>query len=99
MNRLSRSLTANNRPCCQAICRFCVRRAEALGGLFQHVLDTCKCGGLVLANAVALDGTKVKANASIAKNRTNEQLDKELRDYVEKVFAEAELKDKEDDEL
>ena len=55
--------------------------------------------GMVPAKAVALDGTKVRANASMAKNRTKEQLDKELRDYVEKVFAEAERKDKEEDEL
>ena len=48
---------------------------------------------------MALDGSKVKANTSMAKNRTKEQLDKELRDYVEKIFDEAERKDKEEDEL
>ena len=94
-----RVLAANSRPDHRTICRFRADHAEALRGLFQQVLDMCKRDGLVPAKAVALDGTKVKANASMAKNRTKEQLDKELRDYVEKVFAEAERKDKEEDEL
>jgi transposase len=94
-----RVLAANSRPDHRTICRFRADHAEALRGLFQQVLDMCKREGLVPAKAVALDGTKVKANASMAKNRTKEQLDKELRDYVEKVFAEAERKDKEEDEL
>ena len=46
-----------------------------------------------------MDGSKVKANTSMAKNRTKEQLDKELRDYVEKIFAEVERIDKEEDKL
>ena len=94
-----RVLAAGNQPDHRTICRFRRMHAEALRGLFQQVLDVCKREGMVPAKAVALDGTKVKANASMAKNRTKEQLDKELRDYVEKVFAEAERKDREEDEL
>jgi len=94
-----RVIAAGNQPDHRTICRFRSMHAEALRGLFQQVLDMCKREGMVPAKAVALDGTKVKANASMAKNRTKEQLDKELRDYVEKVFAEAERKDKEEDEL
>jgi hypothetical protein len=94
-----RVLAAGNQPDHRTICRFRRMHAEALRGLFQQVLDMCKREGMVPAKAVALDGTKVKANASLAKNRTKEQLDKELRDYVEKVFAEAERKDREEDEL
>lgn len=94
-----RVLAANNRPDHRTICRFRTQHAETLSGLFQQVLDMCKRDDLVPAKALALDGTKVKATASLAKNRTKEQLDKELRDYVEKVFAEAERKDKEEDEL
>lgn len=94
-----RVLAAGNQPDHRTLCRFRAQHAEALRGLFQQVLDMCKKEGLVPAKAVALDGTKVKANASLAKNRTKEQLDKELRDYVDKVFAEAERIDKEEDEL
>ena len=92
-------LAAGNHPDHRTICRFRRMHAEALQGLFLQVLDICKREGMVPAKAVALDGTKVKANASMAKNRTMEQLDKELRDYTEKIFAEAERKDREEDEL
>ena len=94
-----RVLAAGSRPDHRTICRFRADHAVALQGLFLQVLDLCQRANMVPAKAVALDGTKVKANASMAKNRTKEQLDKELRDYVEKVFAEAERKDKEEDEL
>ena len=94
-----RVIAAGNQPDHRTICRFRRMHAEALQGLFQQVLDMCQRANMVPAKAVALDGTKVKANASMAKNRTKEQLDRELRDYVEKVFAEAERKDREEDEL
>jgi len=94
-----RVLAAGNLPDHRTICRFRAQHMKALRGLFQQVLDMCKNEGLVSAKAVALDGTKVKANASMAKNRTKEQLDKELRDYVDKIFAEAERIDKEEDEI
>jgi len=97
-----RVLAAGNRPDHRTINRFRRMHAEALQGLFQQVLDMCKRDGLVPAKAVALDGTKVKANASMAKNRTKEQLDKEherLKDDIDRYFAEAERIDKEEDEL
>lgn len=93
-----RVLAANNRPDHRTINRFRALHAEALRGMFQQVLDMCKREGLVPAKAVALDGTKVKASASLAKNRTKEQLDKELGD-IDKYFAEAERIDKEEDKL
>ena len=95
-------LAAGNQPDHRTICRFRRMHAEALRGLFLQVLDMCKRDGLVPAKAVALDGTKVKANASMAKNRTKEQLDKEherLKDDIDRYFAEAERIDKEEDEL
>ena len=94
-----RVLAAGSRPDHRTICRFRADPAVALQGLFLQVLDLCQRANMVPAKAVALDGTKVKANASIAKNRTKEQLEAELRDRVKQVFAEAERKDKEEDEL
>ena len=93
-----RVLAAGSRPDHRTICRFRAEHAEALRGLFLQVLDMCQRANMVPAKAVALDGTKVKANASLAKNRTKDQLDKELRD-IDKYFAEAERIDKEEDEL
>jgi hypothetical protein len=40
---------------------------EALGALFLQVLKLCETAGLVKLGHVALDGTKIKANASIIK--------------------------------
>ena len=97
-----RVLAAGNRPDHRTINRFRAQHMHALHGLFQQVLDICRKEGLVPAKAVALDGTKVKANASMAKNRTKEQLDKEqehLKDDIDRYFAEAERIDKEEDEL
>ena len=93
-----RVLAAGSRPDHRTICRFRADHAEALRGLFLQVLDMCQRANMVPAKAVALDGTKVKANASLAKNRTKDQLDKELRD-IDKYFAEAERIDKEEDKL
>lgn len=97
-----RVLAAGNRPDHRTINRFRAHHAGALRGLFQQVLDICKRQGLVPAKAVALDGTKVKASASMAKNRTKEQLEKEQerqKDDIDRYFAEAERIDKEEDEL
>ena len=97
-----RMLAAGNRPDHRTINRFRAQHAEALRGLFQQVLDICRREGLVPAKAVALDGTKVKANASITKNRTKEQLDKEqqkVSEDIDRYFAEAERINKEEDEL
>lgn len=95
-----RVLAAGNRPDHRTINRFRAQHAAALRGLFQQVLDICRKEGLVPAKAVALDGTKVKANASMAKNRTREQLEKERqKDDIDRYFAEAERIDKEEDEL
>jgi transposase len=97
-----RVLASGNRPDHRTISRFRVQHVHALRGLFQQVLDLCKKEGLVPAKAVALDGTKVKANASMAKNRTKEQLEKEqqrLTDDIDRYFAEAERIDKEEDKL
>ena len=45
---------------------------DALSGLFVQVLALCQQAGLVKLGHVALDGTKVKANASKHKAKTDE---------------------------
>ena len=51
--------------------------------------------GLVKVGVVALDGIKVKANASLSANRTQEHIEAEVR----KMLAEAREKDDEKDQL
>ena len=58
------AVTALNRPDFRTIAAFRRRHLEALAGLFEQVLLLCRKAGLVALGHVALDGTKVKANAS-----------------------------------
>jgi transposase len=58
------AVTALNRPDFRTISDFRKRHLEALAGLFQQVLQLCRRAGLVGFGHVALDGTKIKANAS-----------------------------------
>ena len=59
-----RVLAANNTPDFRTISDFRKDHLAALTGLFLQVLELCQRAGLVKLGHVALDGTKVKANAS-----------------------------------
>jgi len=58
------AVTAQNRPDFRTIAKFRRRHLDALAGLFVQVLKLCQRGDLVELGHVALDGTKMKANAS-----------------------------------
>jgi transposase len=58
------AVTALQRPDFRTISDFRKRHSEALRGLFVQVLRLCREAGLVKLGHVALDGTKLKANAS-----------------------------------
>jgi hypothetical protein len=73
---------------------------KALGGLFVQVLIVCKEAGLVKLGHVALDGTKVKANASKHKAMSYGRMceaEKELQAQVDGLLKEAEDVDREED--
>jgi transposase len=73
---------------------------EALAGLFVEVLRLCQKAGLVKLGSVALDGTKMKANASKHKAMSYERMqkdDKRLQEKVAELLAKAELVDEEED--
>ena len=90
-----RVITGNLKPDYSTICRFRSENEEDLGFLFTEVLRLCAEAGLVRAGVVALDGTKIKANASLSANRTQEHIEEEVR----KMLAEAREKDEEEDRL
>lgn len=90
-----RVVAGNGRPDHTTICRFRSEHDGALKGLFLEVLKLCREGGLVKAGAIALDGTKMKANAALSANRDYEHLKKE----VDRWFEEARAKDAEEDKL
>ncbi len=90
-----RVISGNLKPDYSTICRFRSENERELGVLFTEVLRLCAESGLVKAGVVALDGTKVKANASLSANRTQEHIEQEVR----KMLAEAREKDEEEDRL
>src|SRR5215217_6498203 len=59
-----RYLAAGHRPDHRAISDFRLRHGEALRGLFLHSLRLCQTAGMVSLGHVALDGSKLAANAS-----------------------------------
>lgn len=73
-----RVIAANQVPDHATIARFRARHEEALGELFVQVLGLCARAGLVSLGVVAVDSTKVAANASSVASRTYEQIAGEL---------------------
>lgn len=80
-----RVIAANRVPDHCTIARFRQRHQDALAGLFSDVLALCARAGLVHAEVVAVDGTKVHANASQHANRDYEQLAREILEEAEEV--------------
>ena len=70
--------------------RFVTRHREPLKGLLVQSLVACAKQGLVRVDVAAGDGTKVKANASMAANATAEQLGLDIAELEELLAAEAE---------
>ena len=58
------AVTGLNRPDFRTISDFRRRHLTALAALFEQVLRLCKAAGLVSFGHVAVDGTKLRANAS-----------------------------------
>src|SRR3954451_8625363 len=73
-----RVIAAQQRPDHSTIARFVVRRERALGELFGEVLVLCADAGLATVDVLAIDGTKVAANASRDRTMDYEQLAKTI---------------------
>lgn len=95
-------LAAGNEPDFRTISDFRKIHLEALEGLFEQVLELALESGAVKVGRVSLDGTKVKANASKHKamsyGRMKEK-QKQIREEVKRILAEAEAVDEEEDRL
>lgn len=95
-----RVLAANTHPDHSCISEFRRIHLEALGALFVQVLRMCERMGLVKLGVVALDGTKLKANASKHKAMSQERMQKEMQRLEQKVrelLAAAEQADAQED--
>jgi transposase len=80
-----RVLAANQKPDHATLARFVERHEEALAGLFGEVLRLCAEAGLVKAQLIAIDGTKVAANASRDADRDYEQIAREILEQAKAV--------------
>ena len=80
-----RVLAANQKPDHATLARFVERHEEALAGLFSEVLGLCAEAGLVKAQLIAIDGTKVAANASRDADRDYEQVAREILEEAQAV--------------
>jgi len=95
------AVTAMQMPDFRTISDFRKRHLAALGELFVQVLRLCQQAGLVKLGHVALDGTKVKANASKHKAMSYGRMKKaeaELEAIVSDWFNKAEAADFRDDQ-
>jgi transposase len=96
-----RVLAANNTPDFRTISDFRKDHLQNLAGLFVQVLKMCRRAGMVKLGHVAIDGTKVKANASKHKamsyKRMKEEearLEAEVRELLQKAQSEDEAEDR-----
>ncbi|MEJ2207003.1 MAG: IS1182 family transposase [Gemmatimonadota bacterium] len=97
-----RILAAGQEPDHRTIAAFRARHLAALGGLFQQVLELCRAAGLVKLGHVAVDGTKVRANASKHKAMSYGRMKQEEARQQEKIrkwFEECEATDAAEDAL
>ena len=95
-------IVAGDPPDFRTISEFRRRHLEALAGLFVQVLRLAEVAGLVKLGHVALDGTKIKANASKHKAMSYERMKKreaELKAEVDRWLEAAEAADAEEDKL
>lgn len=88
-------VTANHKPDHATIARFRAGFEAELEGLFVGVLALCVNAGLVDPRLVALDGTKMAADASASRNVSRDALE----EFAHKVFEDAARIDAEEDEL
>ncbi len=97
-----RWLAAGQVPAYRAIAKFRKRHLSALGHLFVQALELRQAAGMVRLGRVALDGTKVRANASRRKAMSYARMtDKQkiLAAEVSALLLEAERIDKDEDAL
>jgi transposase len=94
------AVTGLNQPDFRTVSDFRKRHLGALSGLFVQVLKLCRQAGLAKLGHVALDGTKVKANASKHKSMSYRRLgekEAQLKREVAEWFKRAEAIDESED--
>ena len=95
-----RVLAADNQPNFRTISDFRKIHLKTLAGLFEQVLQIALEAGAMKVGRVALDGTKVKANASKHKAMSYDRMqekEKQLKAEVKQLLEQAEAADAAED--
>ncbi len=85
-------ITSMRVPDHSTVAEFRRRHESEISELFDQVLGLCKEAGLVSVGVIMVDGTKIKANASMDQNRS-------YSGVVREILREAEETDRREDEL
>ena len=96
-----RVLTGNQQPDHSRISEFRRGKLEALSDLFVQILRLCQKAGMVSLGHVALDGTKMQANASKHKAMSHERMlkaEKQLQQEINALMRKAEILDAQEDQ-
>jgi transposase len=96
-----RVLACDAHPDHSIIAEFRDRHLEALGELFLQVLKLCEKTGLVKLGHVAIDGTKLKADASRGRTKTYSKMgraEQHLEEEIKRLLEEASRVDRQEDE-
>src|ERR1022692_4044306 len=96
-----RFLSADEHPDHSTLAEFRKRHLQALAGLFTQALKLCQKAGLVKLGHVAIDGSKLQANASKHKAMSYGRMgeaEKKLKDEIDALLQRAEAEDAAEDE-
>ncbi len=88
-------LAAMQHPDFRTICRFRSCNLDSIKDVFSQVVAVCKEMGMLGVGKISLDGTKIKANASVKQSKNADALDKE----IDRILKESIEIDKAEDEM
>jgi len=80
-------IAGDEKPDHTTIARFRQDNGKAIEELFTEALKLCRKAGLVKVGLVALDGTKIKANAALEANRTYDHIESEVKGCLPRPTA------------
>jgi transposase len=96
-------LSALQQPDFRTINRFRKDNIDLLKGLFVQIVRLCREMGMVSVGTIAIDGTKLKANASYRRTKRVKDLEGEITrigEQIESVLRESEeIDDREDEQM
>jgi transposase len=88
-------LAAMQHPDFRTICRFRSTHLDSIRDVFSQVVTICKKMGMLGAGKISLDGTKIKASASVKQSKDADALDKE----IDRILKESIEIDEAEDEM